>query len=245
MKTDRIVVITGAAGGMGAVFVRRFLNNGDTVIATDSSQDSLAKLAESMNSARLHIRAADITDEADTKALADLARQTTGRVDVLVNVAGDFPLQPFLEMTAADWRKIIDINLTGTALMCQAMLPLITGRGWGRVINIGSASIYSGVPDQAHYVAAKAGMIGLSRSLAREFGSEGVCVYVVEPGLTITAAAKKALPQSIQDTAIAVRCLNREEHAGDLTGAVFFLASPDADFITGQTIIVDGGNEML
>jgi len=130
MKTDRTVVITGAAGGMGAVFVRRFLHNGDVVIATDTFRDSLAKLARSMNIARLHIRAADITDEADTKALAELARQTTGRVDVLVNVAGYFPVRPFLEMTAADWRKIVDINLTGTALMCQAMLPLMTGRGW-------------------------------------------------------------------------------------------------------------------
>ena len=245
MKTDRTVVITGAAGGMGTVFVRRFLDNGDTVIATDTSADRLAKLADSMNSERLHIRAADITDEADTKSLAELARQTTGRVNVLVNVAGYFPVQPFLEMTAADWRKIIEINLTGTALMCQAMLPLITGRGWGRIINMGSASIYAGVPGQAHYVAAKAGLIGLSRSLAREFGGEGVCVNVVAPGVTITASAKKALPQSIQDTAISVRCLKREEHADDLTGAVFFLASPDADFITGQTIIVDGGNEML
>ena len=88
-------------------------------------------------------------------------------------------------------------------------------------------------------------MIGLSRSLAREFGGEGVCVNVVAPGVTITASAKKALPQSIQDTAIAGRCLKREEHADDLTGAVFFLASPDADFITGQTIVVDGGTEML
>ncbi|MBV9512294.1 MAG: SDR family NAD(P)-dependent oxidoreductase [Caulobacteraceae bacterium] len=162
MKTDRTVVITGAAGGMGAVFVRRFLDNGDLVIATDAAADSLAALADSMNSARLRIRAADITDEADTKALAELARQATGRVDVLVNVAGYFPVQPFLEMSAADWRKIIDINLTGTALMCQAMLPLLTGRGWGRIINIGSASIYAGVPGQAHYVAAKAGLIGLS-----------------------------------------------------------------------------------
>ena len=245
MKTDRTVRITGAAGGMGAVSVLRFLDNGDTVIATDSSQDSLAKLATSMDSDRLHIRAADITDEADAKALADLARQTTGRMDVLVNVAGYFPVQPFLEMTAADWRKIIDINLTGTALMCRAMLPLMTGRGWGRITNIGSASIYAGVPGQARYVAAKAGLIGLSRSLARELGGEGVCVNVVAPGVTITASARKALPQSIQDTAIAVRCLKREEHADDLTGTVFFLASTDADFITGQTIIVDGGNEML
>jgi NAD(P)-dependent dehydrogenase (short-subunit alcohol dehydrogenase family) len=148
-------------------------------------------------------------------------------------------------MKATDWRRIIDINLTSTALMCQAMLPLMTGRGWGRIVNIGSASIYAGVPGQAHYVAAKAGMVGLSRSLAREFGAEGVCVNVVAPGVTITDSAKKALPQSIQDDAINARCLKREGRAQDITGAVFFLASPDADFITGQTIIVDGGNEML
>ena len=146
MNTDRTVVITGAAGGMGAAFVRRFLDNGDVVIAADRAEESLARLAGSLNSARLHARCADVTDEVDTRALAELARQTTGRVDVLVNVAGFFPVQPFLEMTAADWRKIIDINLTGTALMCQTMLPLMTGRGWGRIVNIGSASIYAGVP---------------------------------------------------------------------------------------------------
>ena len=245
MKTDRTVVITGAAGGMGAAFVGRFLDNGDVVIAVDRADESLTKLARSMSSARLHARSADVTDEADAMALAELARQTTGRVDVLVNVAGYFPTQPFLEMKAADWRRIIDINLTGTALMCQAMLPLMTGRGWGRIVNIGSASIYAGVPGQAHYVAAKAGLVGLSRSLAREFGADGVRVNVVAPGVTITDSAKKALPQSIQDDAISARCLKREGRAQDSTGAVFFLASPDADFITGQTIIVDGGNEML
>ena len=139
MKTGRTVAITGAAGGIGAVFVRRFLDNGDVVIAADRAKEGLARLAGSMNSARLHARWADITDEADTRALAELARQITGRVDVLVNVAGHFPVQPFLKMTAADWRQIIDINLTGTTLMCQAMLPLMTGHGWGRIADIGSA----------------------------------------------------------------------------------------------------------
>jgi 3-oxoacyl-[acyl-carrier protein] reductase len=129
--------------------------------------------------------------------------------------------------------------------MCKAALPLMIGRDWGRIGNIGSASIYSGVQGQAHYVAAKAGTIGLSRSLARGFGPEGITVNVVAPGVTITPSAKKALPRDMQDTAIKVRCLPREEHAGDLTGTVFFLASPDADFVTGQTIIVDGDNEML
>ena len=245
MKTGRTVMITGAAGGMGAEFVRRFIANGDVVIATDTGDEALEKLAGSIASDQLHFHAADIGEEADTTELAALAKDKTGRVDVLVNVAGFFPVQNFLDMTAADWRKIIDINLTGTALMCKAMLPLMTGRGWGRIVNIGSASIYSGVAGQAHYVAAKSGMIGLSRSLAREFGGEGITVNVVAPGVTITPTAKKTLPETIQSEAIKARCLQREEHAGDLTGAVFFLASPDADFVTGQTMIVDGGNEMI
>lgn len=245
MRTDRTVVITGAAGGMGAEFVRRFIDNGDAVVATDTGDESLEKLTGTIASDRLHVRKADISDEVDTKALADFARETTGRVDVLVNVAGFFPVQKFLEMTAEDWRKIIDINLTGTALVCKAMLPLMIGRGWGRIVNIGSASVFSGVEGQAHYVAAKSGMIGLSRSLAREFGGEGITVNVVAPGVTITPTAKKTLPKEIQAGAIEARCIQREEVAGDLTGTVFFLASPDADFVTGQTVIVDGGNQMI
>ena len=162
MKTDRTVVITGAAGGMGAVFVRRFLDNDDVVIATDRSKEGLTELAGSMNSARLHIRTADITDEADTKALAELARETTGRVDVLVNVAGYFPVQPFLEMTAADWRKIIDINLTGTALDVpgDAAADNRTRLGPDRQHRLG-VHLRPAFQGQAHYVAAKAGMIGL------------------------------------------------------------------------------------
>ena len=245
MRTDRTVVVTGAAGGMGAEIVRRFIGNGDIVIATDTGDEGLAALSDAVSSERLHTHKADISDEADTAALAALAKEATGRVEVLVNVAGFFPVQKFLDMTAADWRKIIDINLTGTALMCHAMLPLMIGRGWGRIVNIGSASIYGGVAGQSHYVAAKAGVIGLTRSLAREFGPEGVTVNVVAPGVTSTPNAKKTLPQSIQDDAVKARCLPREEHAGDLTGTVFFLASPDADFVTGQTVIVDGGNQMI
>lgn len=246
MKTDRMVVVTGAAGGMGSLIVARFLANGDTVVATDTGDEGLTKLKGAQASdARLRVVAADISEEGDCAKVADLARSTGGRVDVLVNVAGYFPIQHYDEMTAADFRKVVDINLTGTFLMIKAMTPLLRGRGWGRIVNIGSGSAFEGVAEQVHYVAAKAGLFGMSRSLARVFGQDGITVNVVTPGLTATPAVKAAMPPEMLEQQIKLRAIPREEKGEDLVGAVFFLASPDADFISGQTVNVDGGKHML
>jgi NAD(P)-dependent dehydrogenase (short-subunit alcohol dehydrogenase family) len=246
VRTDRVVVVTGAAGGMGALFVARFLANGDTVIATDTSEDVLAKLADQAGGRhKLHVRAADISDEASCDALAGFARDTAGRVDVLVNCAGYYPNQPFDTMTLAEWNQVIGINLTGVFLMVKAMLPLMKGRGWGRIVNIGSAAMFEGVAEQAHYVAAKAGVLGFSRSLARAVGTEGITVNVVSPGLTLTPPVRKSMPKDFVESQVKGRAIQRDETAEDLVGAVFFLASPDADFMSGQTVNVDGGKHML
>ena len=244
MKIGRTVVITGAAGGMGRLFVTRFLENGDTVIATDITEEGLAGLGPSGRGA-LYTLAADLTDADDIDRITALAREATGRVDVLVNNAGWFPVQPFEKIDRAGWSKVLDINLVAPAMLIRALLPLMKGRGWGRIVNIGSGSIYVGVPGQVHYVSAKAGIVGLTRSLAREFGDEGITVNVVAPGLTVTPKAREVLPKEIQKEQIKVRSLKREEVPEDLVGTVFFLASPDADFVTGQSLVVDGGNTML
>ncbi len=241
MKTGRTVVITGAAGGMGSLTVERFLANGDTVIAANIDAGALQSLK---GGAQLHRIVADISAEADCENVAALARQTGQRVDVLVNVAGYFPMQPFDEMTAADFRKVVDINLTGTFLMIKAILPLMRGRGWGRIVTIGSASVFDGVADQVHYVAAKAGLVGLSRSVARVVGKDGITVNVVTPGLTVTPAVRASMPSALIEQQIALRAIPRDEQAEDLIGATFFLTSPDADFISSQTINVDGGKHL-
>ena len=188
---------------------------------------------------------ADISDEESCAGLAAFARERAGRVDVLVNCAGFFPDQPFDTMTLADWNKVIGINLTGVFLMVKAVLPLMRGRGWGRIVNIGSASMFEGVANQAHYVAAKAGVLGFSRSLARVVGADGITVNLVAPGLTVTPAVAKTLPKEMIEAQVKTRAIQRDETGADLVGAVFFLASPDADFMSGQTLNVDGGKHML
>lgn len=245
MHSDRTVVITGAAGGVGSVLAARFLANGDTVLATDTNRDALEHLrAGSGAGSKLITAVADISSEEDCRHLAEVARENSGRVDVLINCAGFFPIRPFEELSLADWKRVIDINLTGSFLTSRSLLPLMKAHGWGRIINFGSGSVFDGTRGQSHYVAAKAGIVGFSRSLAREVGGYGITVNVITPGLTVTKAVRDGFPTEILEAQRNGRALQRDEEPEDLVGPTFFLASPDADFITGQTINVDGGKFM-
>lgn len=249
MDTDRIVVITGAAGGIGSELVDRFLANGDTVIATDVDKEALERSRSRWDTdgtahERLVTATADVSSEDSCADLAAVAGKHGGRVDVLVNCAGWFPFSPFEEMVADQWRRVIDINLTGTFLMVKAMTPLLKVNGWGRIVNFGSGSVFEGTPNQSHYVAAKAGVVGFTRSLARELGDHGITANVIAPGLTVTSAVADSFPPEILAPQRTRRALHRDEVATDLVGPVFFLASDDAGFITGQTLNVDGGQHM-
>lgn len=227
MKSGRVVAITGAAGGVGALLVERFLANGDTVLATNVSEEALGLLQElDRGTGRLITAAADIASEEDVQRLADLATERTGRVDVLINCAGYFPIMPFEGMSAGDWQRVIDINLTGPFLITHAFRPLMQGRSWGRIVNFGSGSVFDGTRGQAHYVAAKAGIVGFSRSLAREVGGDGITVNVITPGLTVTKAVRDSFPAAILAAQRDGRAMQRDELPEDLVGPVFFLASP-------------------
>jgi NAD(P)-dependent dehydrogenase (short-subunit alcohol dehydrogenase family) len=239
--TGRIVVITGAAGGVGAALAERFLANGDRVIATDISADALDGLRSRLGAGDdLITVAGSIADEHDVQTLADTAR-VEGRVDVLLNVAGFFPFDHFADTTPERWRSVIDTNLTGYFLVTHALLPLMRGRGWGRIVNVGSASMYPGVAGQVHYVTAKAGLVGFTRSLAREVGEDAITVNLLTPGLTLTGPVVDHFPPELVASQREGRALRRDQYADDLVGPIFFLASPDADFVTGQTLNVDGG----
>jgi NAD(P)-dependent dehydrogenase (short-subunit alcohol dehydrogenase family) len=245
MNTNRIVLITGAGGGVGSLLVKRFLANGDTVVATDAVPDALQRLADEQDSQQLVSTVADISSSEEVAGLAALCEERFGRLDVLINCAGFFPFITFEEMQLDDWQKVIDINLTGSYLTTHAMLPLMKDNGWGRIVNFSSGSVLDGTRGQLHYVAAKAGIIGFSRSLAREVGDYGITVNAITPGLTVTPAVADHFPPEILAKQIEGRAIKRAETAEDLIGPVFFLASEDADFISGQTLNVDGGNFMV
>ncbi len=246
MLNGKTVVLSGAAGGIGEAVTRRLLDEGARVAAVDIDPARLAALRERMGApSALSLHTGDVGSEADCKALAESLRQTHGAVDILINNAGYFPLLPFAEMTYADWKEVLRINLDSVFLMSKALLPLIQGRGWGRLINIGSGSMFRGVASQVHYVSAKAGVLGFTRSMARLLGPEGITVNLVAPGLTSTATVLNTMPKEAIEASARLRAIGREQRSGDLTGAVLFLCSTQSDFITGQTLNVDGGSHML
>jgi len=242
MKDGRVVAITGAGGGIGRKIVDRFLANGDRVIGLDRAKSSLEELATSRNAGnQLSTSCVDITDDYAVAEFAKHIGQTHGHVDVLVNCAGFYPVVSFEQMTQEQWLEVIAINLTGTFRVTHALLPLMKSRGWGRIINIGSASGFEGVVGQTHYVSAKAGIVGFTRSLAMEVGDYGITVNIVAPGLTLTEPVLSGMPQELIKTQVDLRAIKRDEQPQDLAGPVFLLCSPDADFVSGQMLVVDGG----
>lgn len=242
MPMDKVVLLTGAAGGIGQAISRRLLDAGATVIACDLSADALGKLRdEHKGNARLHTIVADVASEEGGETIAAGVKNVTGHLDILINGAGLFPPCSFEEMTFKEWRRIVSVNLDSMFIVTHALLPLMKDRGWGRVINFGSTSVFQGTPNYTHYVAAKAGVIGFTRSLAREIGRYGITANVVAPGLTSTAVVLNSASEEFLENRRLQRSIPRHQEAKDLTGVVMFLASPDSDFMTGQVLTVDGG----
>ena len=243
--SGRVAVVTGAAGGIGAALVRRFLGEGAGVVAADLDVARAARLDEAASAeGRLLPLRLDVTSEEDCLALARQVEERFGRIDILVNNAGVYPAQRFEDISYAEWRRIIAINLDGAFLMTRAVLPAMRRGKWGRIVNISSGSVLLGTPLFTHYAAAKSGIIGFSRSLASEIGEAGITVNVVSPGLTATETVLKTISPELLELRRQQRPLRRHQYADDVVGAILFLASSDAEFITGQTVNVDGGAAM-
>ena len=190
-----------------------------------------------------------VTDVADEQSTKEMARTTTehfGRIDILVNNAGVFAglgKKPFYEITTAEWDMVLGVNLKGMFHCCKAVYPQMKKQGKGKIINITSSTFFQGVPHFLHYVSSKGGVIALTRALAREVGDDGIAVNAIAPGLTASEAVRgnPMYPEAYLKASAGSRCFKRPEVPEDLTGTALFLASVDSDFITGQTIAVDGG----
>src|SRR6478672_10866601 len=245
MHHGRIAVVSGAASGIGQASAVRLANEGARVVVADLAyaQQTLNLINASGGTATAIV--CDVSDPESVAALKTEVESKIGQCDILVNNAGIFPTQRFEDITFEDWRHVLSVNLDSMFLMTRAFAGGMRQRGWGRVINIASDTISLLVPDFVHYITSKAGVIGFTRSIATEFGAQGVTANAIAPGLTRTpgALSRKEAGGMTNDELFVLQAnmqsIKRSEEVSDLVGAVSFIASDDAAFITGQTLYVN------
>ncbi|MDB5725525.1 MAG: short-chain dehydrogenase [Novosphingobium sp.] len=242
---DKIAVVTGAGSGMGRSIAERFARDGAKVAIWDIDSEGAAQTAKTITDAGDTAIAitVDCADEAAIRAAAIETRAAFGPPDILVNNAGIGPHVRYFDQDMAMWDEIMRINLTGPHLCIREMLPAMIEAGWGRIINITSSSTQSGSPSQAHYVATKGGLLGLTKGLALEFGKSGVTFNMVPPGSIDTPMLRRATSLDMDSFSKTIP-VGRLGTGEDIAAACAYLASPDASYITGQTISVNGGRYM-
>lgn len=246
--TDKVVIITGAAGGLGREFALGFAAEGAKIVAADVQAAGIAEtvaLVEAAGGEALAVTV-DVTSKASAEALADAAIEHFGRIDVLVNNAAIYATlkrAKFTEIDEADWDRVMNVNVKGAWLVSAAVYPRMTQPG-GRIVNIASATVFSGSPLWMHYVASKSAVIGMTRVMAKEVGATGVTVNAIAPGFTLTDASY-SLMDDAATYGVDRGALKRASQPQDIVGTAIFLASARADYITGQTLVVDGGKQFI
>jgi NAD(P)-dependent dehydrogenase (short-subunit alcohol dehydrogenase family) len=246
--TPRTVIVTGAAGGLGRGFAEAFARRGDVVVIADIDRAGAERAASVLVDEGLTAIGAgvDVTDADSSAALAALAAASgRGGIDVVVNNAAIYATltrSPFEDIDEQEWDRVMAVNLKGPWQIARACSPHLNENG--RIVNVSSATVMSGSAHWAHYVASKAGVIGLTRVLAKELGTRGVTVNAVAPGFTLTEASH-GLMEDAGSYGIERGSIKRPIQPDDIVGTVLFLASPDAAFVTGQTLVVDGGRQFL
>ncbi|MCC6887820.1 MAG: SDR family oxidoreductase [Hyphomicrobiales bacterium] len=247
--TGRSIIVTGGGNGLGKVYAEEFARVGARVVAADIDAAAAKSVAAALAAEGLQALGlgTDVADPAAVDAMAQAALDRFGAIDVLINNAAlmsVLPRRSWLDIPIEEWDRVMAVNLRGTFLCCRAVFPAMQAARRGKIVNISSSRVFEGTPNRLHYTTSKAGVIGFTRALAREVGGFGITVNAVAPGLT----ASDTQVQSTSDNYLAAlssgRAINRRQVPEDLVGAVMFLASPASDFMTGQTLLVDGGKTM-
>jgi NAD(P)-dependent dehydrogenase (short-subunit alcohol dehydrogenase family) len=239
----RVAIVTGGARHIGAAYCRKLAAEGAAVVIADILDgETVAEEIRAQDGRALALKI-DVSKEEDANLMAAEAVKSFGRIDILVNNAAIFiniQRQPFYQITAEEWDRVSAVNIKGPFLCAKAVFPQMKEQRSGKIINISSSTAYWGTPNFLHYVASKAALIGMTRSLAREVGEYGICVNAIAPGL-VEHEGQNA-PKALTELQLKARSIKRLETPEDLLGTVVFLASSDSDFMTGQTIVVDGGS---
>jgi NAD(P)-dependent dehydrogenase (short-subunit alcohol dehydrogenase family) len=230
----KVAIVTGGAQGIGAAIATGLAAEGATVVVAD------------LNPPEDGIRA-DVANEDDVGRMVDETLDRHGRLDIVINNAGlyaSLAMRPFTEIPLEEWRQVMDVNVASMFLTCRAAVPVMRAQGsGGKIVNISSGTPFRGVPFLLHYVTSKGAIVALTRALAKELGKDGIHVNCVAPGFTMSAGveAHPEVVEKLRDVSVATRTIQRDQLPEDVVGAVVFLCTPAADFITGQTMVIDGG----
>ena len=229
----KVAVVTGGAQGIGKAIADGLVVEGAEVVVADLNPPE----------GGIHC---DVADELHVQRMVDETVERHGRLDVLINNAGlyaSLEMRAFTEIPLEEWNRVMEVNVASMFLTCRAVVPVMRGQGGGKIVNISSGTPFRGVPFLLHYVTSKGAIVAFTRALAKELGKDSIHVNCVAPGFTMSdgVQAHPEVIEKLRDVSVAARTIQRDQVPEDVVGAVVFLCTPGADFITGQTMVIDGG----
>jgi NAD(P)-dependent dehydrogenase (short-subunit alcohol dehydrogenase family) len=238
----KVAIVTGGAQGIGRAIAEALAREGARIVIADlqGAAEAAAAWPDGIGIT------ADVADESGVQSLVAEVVERCGTIDILVNNAGlyaSLEMRPFDEIPLEEWRRVMDVNVASMFLMCRAVVPVMRASGGGRIVNISSGTPFRGVPFLLHYVTSKGAIVAFTRALAKELGKDNVLVNCVAPGFTMSAGveAHPEVIEKLRDVSVSARTIQRDQVPEDVAGAVVFLCGPGSDFITGQSIVIDGG----
>jgi NAD(P)-dependent dehydrogenase (short-subunit alcohol dehydrogenase family) len=237
-----VALVTGAAQGIGNAIAKGLAAEGARIVVADLNRAEEAA-QEFEGGIGLTV---DVADEGQVERMAQEVVKRCGSIDILINNAGlyaSLQMRPFTEIPIEEWRQVMDVNVLSMFLTTRAVVPRMREQGGGRIVNISSGTPFRGVPFLLHYVTSKGAIIALTRALAKELGRDDVLVNCVAPGFTMSDGVREhpEVIEALRDVSVSSRTLQRDQEPEDVVGAVVFLCGPGATFVTGQTIVIDGG----